>query len=46
MNREDSTDLWFKKLLLYDIDWFNRNEMGRDFLARVGSHTEPRTEYG
>jgi hypothetical protein len=46
MNREDSTDLWFKKLLLYDIDWFNRNEMGRDSLARVGSHTEPRTEYG
>jgi hypothetical protein len=46
MNREESTDLWFEELLLYDIDWFTRNEMGRGSLARIGSHTEPRTEYG
>ena len=46
LNREDSTDLWFEELLLYDIDWFTRNEMDWDSLARIGSHTEPRTEYG
>ena len=46
LNREDSTDLWFEEILLYDIDWFTRNEVGRGSLARIGSHTEPRTEYG
>lgn len=46
MNREDGTDLWFEELLLYDIDLFNRSEVDRGSLARVGSHTQPRTEYG
>ena len=46
LNREDSTDLWFEELLLYDIDWFTRNEVDRGSLARVGSHTEPRTKHG
>ena len=46
LNREDSTDLWFEEILLYDIDWFNRSEVDQGSLARIGSHTEPRTECG
>jgi hypothetical protein len=41
LNTEDGTDLWFEELLLYDIDWFTRNEVDRGSLARIGSHTQP-----
>ena len=46
LNSEDSTDLWFEELLLYEIDWFTRNEVGRGSLTHIGCHTEPRAEYG
>jgi hypothetical protein len=46
LNTEDSTDLWSEKLLLYEIDLFTRSEVDRGSLDRIGSHTQPRTEYG
>ena len=46
LNTKDSTDLWSEEPLLYKSDLFNRREVDRGSLARIGSHTEPRTEYG
>ena len=46
LNTEDSTDLWSEELLLYKIDLVNRLEVDRGSLARIGSHTQPRTQCG
>jgi len=41
LNREDSTDLWFEKLLLYESDLINGSEVDRGSLDGIGCDTEP-----
>jgi hypothetical protein len=46
LNTEDSTGLWSEELLLCEIDLFNRREVDRGSLDRIGSLTQPRPGYG
>ncbi len=46
LKTEDSIDLWYEELLLYESDLFNRSEVDRGSLDRIGSYTKPRTECG
>jgi hypothetical protein len=41
LNREDSTDLWFEELLLYESDLFNGSEVDRGSLDGIGCNAKP-----
>lgn len=46
LNRKDRTDLRPETLQLYELDLFDKREVDRRGLCRVGRHTEPGTEHG